>query len=61
MTSVLPYLMGGSSALSVLTLGLLFTGDLWAMALTATAALLLAALAIPELVRQEDSEQTLAN
>ncbi|UQN10004.1 hypothetical protein [Deinococcus sp. QL22] len=57
MVTFLSLLMGSSSVLSVLTLVLLFTGNLWAMAATAAAALLLAALAIPALVQQEDSEQ----
>lgn len=57
MITFLSLLMGSSSVLSVLTLVLLFTGNLWAMAATAAAALLLAALAIPALVQQEDSEQ----
>jgi membrane protein implicated in regulation of membrane protease activity len=57
MISVLSLLMGSSSVLSVLTLLLLFTGNIWAMAVTAAAALILAALAIPALVQQEDSEQ----
>ncbi len=57
MISVLSLLMGSSSVLSVVTLVLLFTGDIWAMAVTAAAALVLAALAIPTLVRQEDTDQ----
>jgi membrane protein implicated in regulation of membrane protease activity len=57
MITVLSLLMGSSSVLSVLTLALLFTGNLWAMAVTAAAALLLAALAIPSLVQQEEGEQ----
>ncbi|THF71681.1 hypothetical protein E7T06_01625 [Deinococcus sp. Arct2-2] len=57
MISVLSLLMGSSSALSVLTLVLLFTGNLWAMAAAAAAAMVLAALAIPALVQQEDLEQ----
>lgn len=57
MITVLSLLMGSSSVLSVLTLALLFTGNLWAMAVTAAAALVLAALAIPSLVQQEEGEQ----
>ncbi|MDB5045988.1 MAG: hypothetical protein JWQ08_2038 [Deinococcus sp.] len=59
MISVLSFLMGSSSVLSVLTLVLLFTGNIGAMAVTATAALVLAALAIPALAQQEDAEQAI--
>ncbi|MFB9994692.1 hypothetical protein ACFFLM_22275 [Deinococcus oregonensis] len=58
MISVLSLLMGSSSVLSLVTLILLFTGNIWAMAATAAAALVLAALAIPALVQQEDSDET---
>lgn len=52
--NVLPsVLMGSACALSVVTLLLLFTGNLWAMTATAVSAILLAALAIPVLDHQE--------
>ncbi|UQN09281.1 hypothetical protein [Deinococcus sp. QL22] len=55
--NVLPaVLMGSACALSVVTLLLLFTGNLWAMTATAVAALLLAALAIPTLDQQEQAD-----
>jgi membrane protein implicated in regulation of membrane protease activity len=56
MTALLPVLMGSAIALSVATLLLLFTGNLWAMTVTAIAAVLLAALSIPTLDRQEQVE-----
>ncbi|UQN08210.1 hypothetical protein [Deinococcus sp. QL22] len=51
-------LMGSACALSVVTLLLLFTGNLLAMTATAVAAILLAALAIPNLDQQEQAEHT---
>lgn len=56
MNSVLPVLLGSASTLSVVTLMLLFTGNLWAMALTATAALVLAGVAIPTLAQHEAAD-----
>ncbi|UQN10719.1 hypothetical protein [Deinococcus sp. QL22] len=57
--NVLPaVLMGGACALSVVTLLLLFTGNLWAMTATAVAAFLLAALAIPALDQEEQADST---
>ncbi|WP_019008649.1 hypothetical protein [Deinococcus aquatilis] len=55
--NVLPsVLMGSAGALSVVTLLLLFTGNLLAMAATAVAAILLAALAIPKLDQLQEDE-----
>jgi len=52
--NVLPsVLMGSACALNVVTLLLLFTGNLWAMTATAVSAILLAALVNPVLDHQE--------
>lgn len=56
MTTLLPLLMGSAIALSVVTLLLIFTGNLWAMTVTAIAAVLIAALSIPTLGHQEQAE-----
>ncbi|UQN10617.1 hypothetical protein [Deinococcus sp. QL22] len=53
MNTLLSVLMGSAMALSVVTLFLLFTGNLWAMTATGGTALLLAVFAIPTLDRQE--------
>jgi hypothetical protein len=58
--NVLPsVLIGSAGALSLVTLLLLFTGDLLTMAATAAAAILLAALAIPKLDQPQEDESLL--
>lgn len=59
MNALSSVLMGSACALSVATLLLLFTGNLWAMTATAVSAILLAALAIPLLDHQQETELTL--
>lgn len=58
MTALLPVFLGSALALSVVTLLLLFTGNLWAMTVTAIAAVLLAAFSIPALNHQEHAENS---
>ncbi|UQN07990.1 hypothetical protein [Deinococcus sp. QL22] len=59
MTSALPVLLGSTSALSIMTLMLLFTGNTVAMALTAVFAIVLGVVAVPMLARQQETEETL--
>lgn len=58
MTALLPVFLGSALALSVVTLLLLFTGNLWAMTVTAIAAVLLAACSLPALDHQEHAEHS---
>ncbi|UQN09809.1 hypothetical protein [Deinococcus sp. QL22] len=60
MNLLLQVLMGGAGALSVVTLLLLFTGDLQAMTVSVLIALLLAAVAMAPLVYQEAQKQASA-
>ncbi|MFB9995510.1 hypothetical protein ACFFLM_26620 [Deinococcus oregonensis] len=54
-------LMGAASTLSVVTLGLLFTGDVRRMTVTAVAALLLAMVAISPTVSREARQRARAD
>ncbi|UQN10168.1 hypothetical protein [Deinococcus sp. QL22] len=58
MTSALPVLLGSTSALSIMTLVLLFTGNTMAMAMTAASAIVLGVMAVPMLAQQQETEDT---